>query len=173
MRYLLIGEAPARDPLKTGLQVTLALRASGILRPRAEIGSALSRLDEDLLSFIAATTHVNVLDAWPGRDGRGSAFPLRAARKAACRLGQSDLVGAHDLVLLAGTRVREAMSISSKVPHFTPAASPFILTRFVLTIPHPSGLCRWWNERHHRERAREFLRQLGRMAGSPGVAACP
>lgn len=103
----------------------------------------------------------NLLRSFPGKQGKGDAFPMAAARAAADRM----LPDLRDrLVLLAGRKVAEAfglqklewmewrvVNVSIEEPEETCEVS---------VIPHPSGVSTWWNYPENRERARVFLRQL-------------
>lgn len=92
---------------------------------------------------------VNLLGYWPGPSpsGKGSAFPLDEARRAAETLPLAD--GS----LLCGRRVAQAYGL---------ARVPFLewidaRGRRVAVIPHPSGVSRWWNDPENVRRARIFL----------------
>jgi hypothetical protein len=92
----------------------------------------------------------NLLDAWPGPAGKGSAFPLAEARAAADLL---DLGGRR--VILCGWRVAAALDFRA------PAYLRWRDHRGarMAVLPHPSGVNRWWNDPGNRRRARRFLRR--------------
>lgn len=130
----------------------------------------------DILSFVMATRHVNLLDEWPGREGAGSAFPLDQARARAEYLKRCiaangagfdypwNRVGAEcEVILLAGKRVAGAWG--AKTGYFSWTSwqgwAPSPRNYQVAVVPHPSGLNRWWNDEQNRTRAREFVELLG------------
>lgn len=95
---------------------------------------------------------VNLLGAYPGRSGKGDAFPAGEARLAAAAL---DARGA--LVVLLGLGVTRAFKV----------AAPWFGRRGAFVVaPHPSGVSRWWNEAGNRRRARRFWRALARSAAA-------
>lgn len=89
---------------------------------------------------------VNLLPAWPGKSGKGDAFPLREARDRARRLRT------RGTVLLAGRVVAAAFGLAD-AEYFEPRG------RFHV-IPHPSGVSHWWNDPANVRRARRFLRAV-------------
>lgn len=97
---------------------------------------------------------VNLLRYWPGPEpgGKGSAFPMGEAREAARRLGLAD--GS----LLCGRRVAAAFGLA-RAPYLEWVS---IGARRVAVIPHPSGVCRWWNEPSNLRAARRFLEEAAR-----------
>ena len=170
MRYLLIGEAPARDEEKKGLHLSLVARAFEVHRDSPVVLSH---------PFARAAIHVNLLQRWPGRDGRGSRFPaaggIKMAQRMAARMRgdgpRGGCVGGWewhgfwrsqpDILILAGTRVRRAFQLPSKTPHFCMTASPLLPAFPAFVVPHPSGVSRWWNSPENRSIARTFLEILG------------
>jgi len=101
---------------------------------------------------------VNLLDEFPGKSGKGDAFPLDSARKAAAALLLARLRGGERrFVLLLGGNVAKAFGV-----HRRPILEWFQADAglLVAVFPHPSGVNRWWNDAGNRERAGEFARQL-------------
>jgi hypothetical protein len=95
---------------------------------------------------------VNLLRRWPGRDGKGDHFPLRAARTAADALAPR-MVGRH--VVLLGRGVARAFCVDGMRPHFEwwyDAAYECTLA----LAPHPSGVNLWWNDPSNLEAATAF-----------------
>jgi uracil-DNA glycosylase len=150
-RPLLIAESPSRtsDPERP-----LSGRSGD--RLRALLGAEL----EDVFAV------ANLLDSWPGRDaGGGSKLPPADARAAAvailarCR---------RDRIVFVGSRVARAFGVPA--PVLEPCRwydarlfAPFNGRRWpaaVALLPHPSGLCRFWNEPANVELARRFLRSV-------------
>jgi hypothetical protein len=102
--------------------------------------------------FRASFRLVNLLRDWPGKapGGCGDAFPMLEARLAARRFKMARRTA------LAGRLVAQAFGLG-RVPYFE-------WRRFgrddVVVIPHPSGINRWWNDRHNRARVGVFLQGL-------------
>lgn len=94
---------------------------------------------------------VNLLGYWPGPNasGKGSAFPMQEARPAAATLRLAS--GS----LLCGRRVAAAFGLA-RAPYLEWLS---VDGRQVAVIPHPSGVCRWWNDPENVARARAFLRE--------------
>lgn len=85
-------------------------------------------------------------------------WSLPVARKKALELGQE-----YDVIVLLGARVAHAFEIKNG-PFFV--STPFKIDGVLspqrrVTLPHPSGLCRAWNESGAYERARACLREAG------------
>lgn len=104
------------------------------------------------INVISAVDAVNLLRRFPGKEGKGDAFPAAAARKSAARM-LPGLAG-RPIVLLAGKRVAAAFGVRrlEYFREFRLGASPAAI------IPHPSGVNRWWNDAGNRRRASLFLR---------------
>ena len=102
--------------------------------------------------YLRRTERVNVLRQWPGKNGKGDAFPLREARESAYNLAQS--FEGHR-VLLLGNNV--ARSFDLRMDYLTwRKVKGFV----VAVVPHPSGINRWWNLPKNRRKARRFLRTV-------------
>lgn len=178
--FLLIGEAPSRT--RSGLlEVRLAARAAG-LPP----GTALDDLPDDLRSFVRATTHANLLARYPGKEGKGAAFPLVHARARAHALvgvlngppsgGNLFAFGGRQfpapaVVLLAGKRVAAAFGFRDS-PHFEARRLGGLYLPLVV-LPHPSGVSAWWNSSANRKRCRRYLADLGAGRVCSGFAGAP
>ena len=145
---VLVGEAPSRrsDPR----------------RPLdGPCGSRLERLAEIPVGSLGdRCVAVNLLPAWPGRRGKGAAFPMAEARAAAAELVPL-LEGRA--VLLLGRRVAAAFGVVDW-PYLVPMrweGGPV-----AAVVPHPSGVCRWWNDPEASRRAAGTLRlALGTRRG--------
>jgi hypothetical protein len=95
---------------------------------------------------------MNLLPVFPGRAAKGDAFPMWKARIAARR------------TKLRGRTVLVGRSVASA---FGLRRIPFLVwfrlgAATVSVIPHPSGVCRWWNDPRNVSRAEEFLRPLAK-----------
>jgi hypothetical protein len=99
---------------------------------------------------LAGCARVNLLPPQP-RDGKGSAFDARLAGGEAFELKVALTQSKVDRVVLLGWRVTEAMQMPlgsyfdwSSVPLVVQSRARLVR---VVTMPHPSGIVRWWNER--------------------------
>lgn len=136
MRPIIIGEAPSRLHCPRG-------PLSG------KSGQRLAALCElDLGEFLALFERRNVLPAFPGPAGKGSAFPMAQARARAARMRLA--FPARPAVLLGG---RVARAFCLDLP-------PLSWSGNVAVCPHPSGVSRWWNDPANVEAARAFWQDL-------------
>jgi len=132
----IVGQAPGRrggPPLRGPCGARLA-RLAG-----------LSGVDE------LARRHelANLLPRFPGKRGKGDAFPPAEARRAAHGVRPK-----HRDVLLLGRHVARAFGVDR------PFFEWWDLGRWrVAVVPHPSGVSRWWNDSANRARAAAFLRE--------------
>ncbi len=134
---LLLGLAPSRrtdgDPPWSGAS---GRRLAGLLRAPLAAHFALA----------------NLLDRWPGADGRGDRFDPAALRAAAARL----LRRTDRPIIATGRPVAVALGLGGGFPPLRwgvlddgrPAAY----------LPHPSGLTLWYNDLDNRCAAAAFLR---------------
>lgn len=139
-RSLIFGPAPGRGP-------------SGALPFSGLSGAFLARLVgvESFEEIRARAAVRNILTTWPGKSGKGDAFPLRAAVVAARRFQ----IRAGDRVLFLGRSAAAAFGF----------AAPFLFWRpfrvaEAAIFPHPSGINHWWNDTRNRRRAARFLRKF-------------
>lgn len=134
----MIGQAPSKSGAEKPLQgrpMALMCRVFGTDRERMN----------------AAFRFANLLEIFPGKNGKGDFFPMEKAKRSA-RLMMSrrgDLVLAGKLVAAAfgvpisGRRYFEWFQISG---------------RRAVIFPHPSGINTWWNSGANRRRAKNFFR---------------
>jgi hypothetical protein len=145
-RVLLIGEAPGKSGVGVPLQ--------GVVNRWARmLGVEPSSFDE--------VDRVNLIGAWPGSSGRGSAFPMSEA-KAAGALLRMRWQGVGRAVFV-GRRVARAMGYAG-LPYMEwteDVEEPSLGT--VAVVPHPSGANRWYNDRDDARKAAEFV--LGCCSG--------
>mgnify|MGYP001576063991 FL=1 len=147
-RWIIIGEAPSRngDPKKpiTG--------RPGRCLARAAFGAAA-----DVPRFLAGFERKNLIGTWPGQEGKGSAWPVAAARKAAGTL-LPELAGRTAILL--GKRVARAFGMA-RLAYFAWApikVAAGMRPAWVVVVPHPSGINRWWNDAANRKKAGGWLR---------------
>jgi hypothetical protein len=96
----------------------------------------------------------NLLGRHPGMQGKGSAFPVDKARRAARRLERRAFPGR--VVVLLGRRVCSAFGLATLAPLDCEVHQDAL----VVHLPHPSGVNHWWNERANRRAARAALQVL-------------
>ncbi len=138
---VLVAQAPARVPGDRG-------PLSGAS------GSRLAALAGIGLDALLAVERRNLLTDYlgPGRGGKGDLFRIGAARQAAEAMAV-ELAGC-DVVLL-GAAVARAFRLRA------PAYEWADLSGFrAAWMPHPSGVCRAYNDPAERARARAFLAPL-------------
>lgn len=139
-KALLVGRAPARR-----------MAGRGAFRGRS--GERLAALaGTDLDGLLRAVDAANLLGEWPGKQGKGDAFPMAAARAAA---GVLDVSG-RPLVVAVGKRVAAAMGLR-RPEYFAPAAWRGVP---LVVVPHPSGVNRWWNDPVNVGKMHAFMRSL-------------
>lgn len=103
--------------------------------------------------FLGAYDRVNLIDAFPGKLSKGDAFPIGEARLGAALIRAQE---PRRLVLL-GSGVARAFGVVEGAP----ALRWFRLGPHEAAIcPHPSGVCRWWNDHLNAGRARSFWLRL-------------
>lgn len=88
--------------------------------------------------------------SWP--TGAGSA----KIKQAAAGVIAQSLMGGERRVVLLGAEVRRAFGLVSEPLGCERTRAGF----WIYALPHPSGLCRWYNELGNRARAAELLRSL-------------
>jgi len=111
----------------------------------------------DMLAFGLAFERVNLIDAFPGKDGKGDAFPIEVARERAVSLLLNGRLFNRKVVML-GAGVARAFGIRSFT--FLEWAQNEALALAI--APHPSGVSRWWNVPENVKAAEQFWRSLAR-----------
>lgn len=144
MRPLVVGQAPSAD---TDGRPPFCGRSGARL---AELLGVEHRQLGQLVDL------VNLLERWPGKSptGRGDAFPYDQAAAAAAMLLA---VTPHDRVIVCGRGVWRALGLHGDVE---PLGRGYAAGRLFLNLPHPSGLCRWWNDPANVDRAGAVLRHF-------------
>lgn len=143
MTPLIIGQAPG---------------ASGGPEPLAgRCGQRLADLcGLSLEHYLARFERRNLLLAFPGKDGKGDAFPEEEARDAAIAIIGTGMMLNRRTVLL-GQGVARAFGLSlSECDNLR----WYGVRSLIAVCPHPSGVNRWWNVRENTEAARVFWTTL-------------
>lgn len=162
---LLVGQAPGADgdlrPLTGTMGVRLA-QLAGVdgVGPR---GAETTPLDRRIGIWF---DRANVLDYYPGRDGKGHAFPPGAATAAADLM--FDVLDSYDRVLFCGKAVYDAFRRVSRQRDKDPwprDADKFrwysdTWTTSFAWMPHTSMIVPWWNDAANVKLAETFLRDL-------------
>jgi len=95
---------------------------------------------------------VNLIKHWPGKQGKGDAFPLAEAKIAADQMR----FDGRPAVLLAGRGVAAAFGQRGR-----PYLEWFELRGVpAAVLPHPSGINRWWNDAENCVAASLFMHAL-------------
>jgi hypothetical protein len=153
----MIGQAPGRTP-----GPVLGGRAGRRLAELAGI--------DDLSEFFELR---NLLDRFPGKAGKGDAFPIVEARAAALRLMPE--LNERRVILLG-------RNVASAFPHESVRTAPYLFwirtgdewsTTTWLVLPHPSGVNLWWNDPRHVADASALLRRLVDEARRRTRVECP
>lgn len=141
-RIVLIGQAPNKTMKKPEHALTGGRTGNFIAR---ELCGGIG-----LAEYVRVFERRNLLSRWPGSNGKGDAFPIEEARRAAAGMVR-ELRGRR--VILFGRGVATAFALE-EIP----------LLRWTVehdaefaTCPHPSGVNTWWNERANRAKARAFF----------------
>ena len=100
--------------------------------------------------WLDLTERINVLDRFPGKAGKGDAFPLPEARERADRF---DLRG------------RRVVFVGKNVARVFRCRADYLDTHthrgaVATVIPHPSGVNRWYNDPGNCRKLSVFLRTL-------------
>ena len=143
MRPLIVGQAPGRrgdgEPLS------------------GQAGRRLSSLcGLSYAEYLERFERVNVLREWPGKAGKGDAFPTEEAERGAFFLRSVAFRGGREVVLL-GRSVARAFGFTARAPLFRWMPE---VDAVVALAPHPSGVSLWWNDPANRRDAERFWRSL-------------
>lgn len=97
---------------------------------------------------------LNLLPEWPGKSAAGDLFDLKKARLEADKIRQG--LGTGDFVVFLGKSVAKAFGFK-KPTYFVETTELGVTT---VTMPHPSGINRWYNSKENRSCAQEFIRKI-------------
>jgi len=114
----------------------------------------------------------NLIERWPGRQGRGSAFPIEVARPLAVAL-LSRIEGR--VVVVLGSRLASLFTLATKSWHEKAVVVDdhgvvHHARCEIAAIPHPSGLNRVLNDPAERERSGAVLREAMQRARAATIA---
>lgn len=129
-KILIVGQAPSR----------VKGRSSGRLAKLAGLTRA---------EFEDRTVWKNLINSVQGKQGKGDAFPMAEAKKAAIKI--LDGIPAESAILLLGGNVARAFGFK---PKYFNSIGPFKI------FPHPSGINRWYNDPRNVRKAQKFLRKI-------------
>jgi hypothetical protein len=101
-----------------------------------------------------ALPRTNVIQRYPGRSGKGAAFPLDEARVGLARLRRRTPL--RVAFVYVGKRVAAADGWRGPYLQWGEHRG-----RLVATLPHPSGINQWWNDPANVELAGRFVSGLG------------
>lgn len=171
IRPLLLGEAPSKSgdryhdfPLSGAVGQRLCEMAG--IEPEVK-GSRYGRYYWPLLDHFELR---NLIERYPGPQGRGASFPMEVARQRAGALELKwRMVGA--VVVLLGARLPGAFDLDmdfyeQRIKTLSRVTGTSV--RFYC-IPHPSGLNRMYNAERERERAGQVLREAMERAMNSGA----
>lgn len=172
-RVLLVGQAPGADGDVRPLTGIMGVRLAELMGVCGTPGVP----DDEAIGVWF--DRANVLDFYPGRSGKGHAFPVGAARIAAELMLPE--VKRYDRVVFCGKAVFEAFRTCGtgdesarrrKEWRGWPMLTWHHLDRTGLAgswawMPHTSMIVTWWNDRENVEAAQAFLRDLGEWTARP------
>jgi uracil-DNA glycosylase len=140
---LIIGQAPGVN----GCPEPLAGRCGRRLADLAGLS---------LEHYLARFERMNLLAVFPGKDGKGDAFPQDQARDAAIHvIGTGVMLNRRTVLLGQGVAAAFGVAVSEcDNLRWYGARSQIAI------CPHPSGINRWWNVRENIEAARVFWTSL-------------
>lgn len=95
----------------------------------------------------------NLLTYYPGQSGKGAHFPLSDGREAAQRLLRR--TPKRVTLVFMGKRVANAFGWQGDYLKWG-----LLNGREIVTMPHPSGVNRWWNDPRNVELASQFVASL-------------
>lgn len=161
---ILLGEAPSKSgdkyhmfPLSGAVAETLC-KLAGIPPLAGE-----SRYGQWTWALYDHFECENLIERWPGAQGRGAAFPLDVARPLAFAKAEHEMEAR--VVVLLGARLRDLFEVPIFYEWQTyvqvweeDRKRGFRSECMVAAIPHPSGLNRMLNGGAEREKAGQVLR---------------
>lgn len=124
--------------------------------------------DLNMIEFLRCFARCDLLDRYPGRQGRGSAFPLAEARPRAAALLEALRAPSSPFVrvVLVGRRTAQACGHSDPFFHTRTLDVPGRAIDFTC-VPHPSKVSTWWKQEENVAQARAFWSELGKRILEP------
>lgn len=152
MKVLVVGEAPSRWMQERGITDALPIAGKELA---AMAGITWPGRWFELFE------PVNVLGSWPGKQGKGDAFPLDLAIPAMRELVEEFHL--YTRVVLLGRRVEMAYNgaVGRRLSHQEPLFHGFDAR--IAVAPHPSHVNRWWNSIENRAAASRFWMDVARQ----------
>ena len=112
--------------------------------------------------FMERFDRFNLIEKFPGKSGKGDAFPMEQAYAGAVKLLVTGETNGRMVVLL-GDNVAAAFGLPRGL-------APFVwITGFAMlaaVCPHPSGINRWYNDPKNLKRAKRFWRAVAEDASA-------
>lgn len=172
---ILIGEAPSKSgdryhmvPLSGRVAETLC-KLAGIPPLAGE-----SRYGQWTWALYDHFDCENLIERYPGAQGKGASFPIEVARPLAVEM-IPDLK--DRVVVVLGSRLKSLFTLANdfyvwheNVVTFDRHGKVASARCQAVGIPHPSGLNRMLNDEAERDRCGEVLREAMRRAGAEAVA---
>src|SRR3989442_346740 len=145
----MIGQAPSRRALPGDRPLSGA------------VGAKIARMAGlTLEQFLERTWTANLIDEWPGKRGKGDAFPKKDAALGALRVGVSKEFVCATVIVLLGRSVAAAFAEIYGAKSLLKADVCEPLPGGFAILPHPSGIDRWYNDAANRRRAASFLKRI-------------
>jgi hypothetical protein len=110
--------------------------------------------------FDDRTVWKNLLNTVQEKQGKGDAFPMDEARKAASKILVDGIRGDEPALLLGGNVARAFGFKHGK---------PFDSFGPIILFPHPSGINRFWNDPRNIRKAKRFLREIFYLQNLPNL----
>jgi len=159
MRLILIGQALNREAgeAMAALKPELRERYAKRISLTGEVGKRIANLvGISFFVYLRHTDRRNLIDRFPGKSGKGDAFPIEEAYRNAMYM-RNDLHGRS--VIFIGRQVAAAFGCARfKILRWWDGSGTGLPCRRFAILPHPSRLNRWWSDSRHERAAEKFLR---------------
>jgi hypothetical protein len=137
---LFVGQAPNKEGGRDAMAGGAAFR---------RFGSVMGLDADEWLWFVR---RINLLNRYPGKEGKGDMFPMDEAKRAVRRIFPCL---ERTAVLLVGRNVAQAANVTGDYLSWRPL--DFGVKNACAILPHPSGINTWWNDRNNVRELDAFL----------------